>query len=96
MGASLHRPQVTPALSLTSPSALLAQPSEVSRASFHFLRKVATSGSQEESTWWLASSISCPQETFFVRQISKTQYQPTYPGFTTTNAWRPCWRKCDC
>lgn len=52
----MRKAQVDPKESDLTGSSLLKSNQEISRANFKFLRKVATSGIDEESVLWLASN----------------------------------------
>ena len=92
MGSLLYRPQVSPNEVAPKPS-FFSQSADISRASFKFIRKVASSGVQEESTWWLAANEANSQETFFIKQISKVKYPWRYAECTTTSESRQSWRR---
>jgi hypothetical protein len=71
MGALFHNRQIDPHSPSLKASNLLSNESEVSRASFHFIKKIETFGIDEESILWLANYVKNPLQRFYVRQTSK-------------------------
>jgi hypothetical protein len=93
MGTVLRKGQVDPRESLLQKSAWMMSRGEVSRADFKFLKKIATSGVDEENTFWLAANSHNSHELFFVRQSSKIKYLFAQPEYTTTNESRQSFRR---
>ena len=94
MGTVFHPQQVAPK-DPTHSRMLPSLDHHPSRANFTFLRKIASSGAQEEAVWWLAHDNLDPSQTYFVRQTSKVKYPLPYKEYTTTKGWRQFWKRCD-